>query len=206
MEGKEQRQQIVDFLRNVVGIQNTQLFRDALRYCYIAEVPKGKFLHEPDSPVPGPGFLMNGLLRIYGMSPITDTTHTDQFCSVPGQPVFPGWDSIPTPNIHVQALEASSVLIFPMEVARKLVPESMEAMRIFNRGAAANLSLQLELQNVLAQCDATQRYLWFLDKFPGLIYRVPHVYIASYLGITPVTLSRVRNSLRQSRSKKALIP
>ena len=38
-----------------------------------------------------------------------------------------------------------------------------------------------------------QRYEELLTKHPGIIQRVPQHYIASYLGITPVSLSRIRN-------------
>ncbi|MCS3163559.1 Crp/Fnr family transcriptional regulator [Bacteroides fragilis] len=38
-----------------------------------------------------------------------------------------------------------------------------------------------------------QRYEELLREYPGIIQRVPQHYIASYLGITPVSLSRIRN-------------
>lgn len=38
-----------------------------------------------------------------------------------------------------------------------------------------------------------QRYEELLKEYPGIIRRVPQHYIASYLGITPVSLSRIRN-------------
>ncbi|HEY0273231.1 MAG TPA: Crp/Fnr family transcriptional regulator [Chitinophaga sp.] len=41
----------------------------------------------------------------------------------------------------------------------------------------------------------TQRYQHLLDQHPEIIRRVPQHYIASYLGITPVSLSRIRHKL-----------
>lgn len=41
----------------------------------------------------------------------------------------------------------------------------------------------------------TERYQHLLDTQPQLIQRVPQHYIASYLGITPVSLSRIRNKV-----------
>lgn len=38
-----------------------------------------------------------------------------------------------------------------------------------------------------------QRYEELLEEYPCIIQRVPQHYIASYLGITPVSLSRIRN-------------
>ena len=40
-----------------------------------------------------------------------------------------------------------------------------------------------------------QRYLNLLKEKPHIIQRVPQQYIATYLGITPVSLSRIRNRL-----------
>ena len=38
-----------------------------------------------------------------------------------------------------------------------------------------------------------ERYAELLKEYPHIIQRVPQHYIASYLGITPVSLSRIRN-------------
>ena len=38
-----------------------------------------------------------------------------------------------------------------------------------------------------------QRYEELLKEYPHILQRVPQHYIASYLGITPVSLSRIRN-------------
>lgn len=44
--------------------------------------------------------------------------------------------------------------------------------------------------------DATSRYLEFMKNYPGLINRVPLTYIASYLGVTQQSLSRIRKDIR----------
>ncbi|MGS2764399.1 Crp/Fnr family transcriptional regulator [Sinomicrobium sp. M5D2P9] len=40
--------------------------------------------------------------------------------------------------------------------------------------------------------DATERYFYFLSRFPQAENRIPLFHIASYLGISPETLSRIR--------------
>lgn len=42
---------------------------------------------------------------------------------------------------------------------------------------------------------AQEKYLHFVEKYPWLLTRIPQSMIASYLGMTPETLSRVRNHL-----------
>jgi CRP-like cAMP-binding protein len=43
--------------------------------------------------------------------------------------------------------------------------------------------------------SAEDRYLQFVKKYPGLLQRVPQYQIASYLGITPEALSRIKAML-----------
>ncbi|MBL3655338.1 Crp/Fnr family transcriptional regulator [Fulvivirga sediminis] len=43
--------------------------------------------------------------------------------------------------------------------------------------------------------DATTRYLEFINNYPTLINRVPLTYIASYLGVTQQSLSRIRKNI-----------
>ena len=43
--------------------------------------------------------------------------------------------------------------------------------------------------------SAEERYLEFLDTYPSIVQRVPQTMLASYLGMTPETLSRIRKNL-----------
>jgi len=47
----------------------------------------------------------------------------------------------------------------------------------------------------LLKDNASKRYLDFLQDFPGLMNKIPQYYIASYLSITPESLSRIRKKL-----------
>ena len=51
-------------------------------------------------------------------------------------------------------------------------------------------------KNPVVSQDATTRYLQFLEKFPRLVNRIPLSYIASYLGVTQQSLSRIRKNIR----------
>ena len=55
----------------------------------------------------------------------------------------------------------------------------------------------IELQNRLLQTfsvTANERYESFLEQYPNLTTRLPNTQIASYLGITPEFLSKIRSS------------
>ena len=55
---------------------------------------------------------------------------------------------------------------------------------------------KLEKRSPLIEQDATTRYLTFIDKFPQLANRIPLSHLASYLGITPSSLSRIRKNIQ----------
>ncbi len=57
----------------------------------------------------------------------------------------------------------------------------------------------IELQNRLLQTFSTpayEQYENFLEQYPKLAHRLPNTQIASYLGITPEFLSKIRNDKR----------
>ncbi|SDT68892.1 cAMP-binding domain of CRP or a regulatory subunit of cAMP-dependent protein kinases [Mucilaginibacter mallensis] len=54
----------------------------------------------------------------------------------------------------------------------------------------------IERRSPLVSEDASTRYLSFFEYFPGLVNRIPLSYIASYLGITQQSLSRIRKNIR----------
>lgn len=53
---------------------------------------------------------------------------------------------------------------------------------------------QRELRLVLN--NATERYLYFREEYPGLENKIPQYHIASHLGITPIQLSRIRAKIK----------
>jgi CRP-like cAMP-binding protein len=55
---------------------------------------------------------------------------------------------------------------------------------------------EIERRSPLVSEDASTRYLSFIEKFPTLVNRIPLSYIASYLGITQQSLSRIRKNVR----------
>lgn len=58
------------------------------------------------------------------------------------------------------------------------------------------------LQNrviMLMSANVSERYQHFLDTYPDIVQRVPQRMIASYLGVTPEALSKVKSELLRSK-------
>lgn len=95
----------------------------------------------------------------------------------------------------VDAIEDSELVIMTRSFEAKmkgLVPAYLE----FNTMALHNAIRFMQRRiNQLLSATAEERYLDFINLYPNVTLRVPQWMIASYLGITPESLSRVRKEL-----------
>ena len=93
----------------------------------------------------------------------------------------------------IEALEPSelwSITKEGLECAMKNSPAFETYFRILIQTAYANLLV--ELSDIYAQ-DAKAKYNRLREHYPDLLQRVPQYLIASYLGVLPSSLSRIRN-------------
>ena len=92
----------------------------------------------------------------------------------------------------IEALEDSEILVTEFTSIQKLL-EYMPAMSAFYQ-AALQKAVAAKNQRIVSSMSATaeERYIEFLKKYSSLLQRVPQHMIASYLGISPETLSRIR--------------
>ena len=94
-----------------------------------------------------------------------------------------------------QAIECSSLLFITKLDLEKLYQEVPKFERIARILAEeAFLDLRNKIDSFILQ-DAKERYLSILTNRPELIRRIPQHYVASYLGIKPQSLSRIRKNL-----------
>jgi CRP-like cAMP-binding protein len=65
----------------------------------------------------------------------------------------------------------------------------------FQKIVNETLVTKINFQRSLLNLDAKDSYLQFLKTYPSILQRVPLNHIASFLGITPFSLSRIRKSI-----------
>ena len=95
-------------------------------------------------------------------------------------------------HIFIETMEDSDLLIFTPETKQQLferAPRFESAFRILVQRHLAVTQNRL-LHNITY--TAEQKYDEFLQTYPTIPLRVPQHYIASYLGITPEFLSKIR--------------
>lgn len=101
----------------------------------------------------------------------------------------PGYETIET-------LEASTLYRIPSQGISALYRESIEIAN-WGRKLAEIETLKIE-ERLIQQLfkSANERYQYLLQKEPNLLQKVKLGFIASYLGISQVTLSRIRSDIK----------
>ena len=139
-------------------------------------------------------FVYRGLLRFYYLSAEGKETNKafiaeNEFAgplasAVLGLPIYYG----------IQALEETTMLVASFAEFTELYPRDPLYERL-GRLLAEQLLVRKELRmRSMLEQSAGDRYLDFVKKHPDLVDRVPQYHLASYLGMTEVSLSRLKNS------------
>ncbi len=100
---------------------------------------------------------------------------------------------------NLQAVIDCKLLVFSKKDWEEISNTIVGWDKIADKAYRKCLIETIEKRSPLVSEDATTRYLLFLEKFPTLANRVPLSYIASYLGITQQSFSRIRKNIHSKR-------
>ena len=167
-----------------------------------ATLKKGDFLLKEGQMARSIYFVLSGVFRVY--QNIDGREITSYFSYSERNPFaasFPSFLTQSPSNEYVEAIESSSVISISYDQLNKLYDSSNGFERLGRILAEKNYLLAMERINSLQYQSARDRYNIFMKIYPGLLNRIPHHYIASYLGVTPESLSRIRKDLASSESK-----
>jgi CRP-like cAMP-binding protein len=95
----------------------------------------------------------------------------------------------------IQALEDSEVLVAKISDFEETVKNNPRLLAFYKKILDDALIMKEEHASSFKLLTNVERYKQFLAQYPGLEKRVKQYQLASYLGITPVSLSRIRSSL-----------
>jgi CRP-like cAMP-binding protein len=145
------------------------------------------------------GFVLNGMFRQYYTKDGEEKTTYFFF----ENHLFGSYISCITGKpslITIEALSDTSYISFPYKILLQLFEQSM-AWQKFGRLIAeyATIGLEERMVSLLLQ-SPEERYLDLLkSNKKKIIERVPQHYIANYLGITAVSMSRIRSRLLKNK-------
>ncbi|HYE55457.1 MAG TPA: Crp/Fnr family transcriptional regulator [Chitinophagaceae bacterium] len=110
-------------------------------------------------------------------------------CWITDQPAF---YQQTTASYTIQSLEGSVLLCLSFDDREKLCAKVPAMERFFRKKANDSFVKQQKRLLTYMTSEATERYHLFLEEYPGLIQRISKKTLASYLGVSRETLSRLR--------------
>ncbi len=160
--------------------------------CFKTEtLKKGDFFSKAGRISDRMGFVKSGLLRSFYTIKGKETT---TFFQIQGSiaVALPSFLKMKPAIENIQALETTELIIITRKDLQKLYNENWKWQQV-GRIFIEQYYIKMEERTVALQSQSAQElYDSFLIEFPELIKKVPLYYIASFLGISPETLSRIR--------------
>ncbi len=161
----------------------------------VRNIKKGELLLREGEVCRHTYFVEKGLLRMYSIAK-NGKEHIIQFA--PESWLMSDRSSLyfnEKSNYYIEAIEDSEVLFLSPDFFQNLnqsFPETVTNNDLLLQKHIRNL--QNRVNSLLAE-TAEERYLNFIKMYPNILQRVPQWMVASYLGVTPESLSRVRKEL-----------
>lgn len=188
------------YLIKNLAIQNIQL-DEITENLKTLEIPKNEYLLRVGEYCHHIFFVDKGLLRQF----YSDEKGKDHILSFAPENWFvtdreSSFFGKPTPY-SIQALENTTVTVIDDKFLNT-INHTFPSFAAYNTKLLHGHIRQLQKRiQLLLSASAEERYLEFIKMYPDILQRVPQTMVASYLGITPESLSRVRRELFQPEKR-----
>jgi CRP-like cAMP-binding protein len=162
---------------------------------FYKKIKKNQYLLEAGNKLSDIGYNINGLFRYfyidYEGNDITKYFVSDNNFILSISSLIEQAPSL----FYIQALTDSDVLLAPADRVFELIQRNAYWQKIYKYLLETTYILKEKREAEFLLYDATDRYLHFMQECPEIIKNAKQHYIASYLGIAPEHLSRIRAQL-----------
>lgn len=175
---------------------NPKMLLSLFRHLTIKSVKKGELLIQKGSTEKRLFFIRKGLIRSYAtnekMEEVTFQLFAEHHIFGNVHAVVFGEPS----RFDFQALEPTKVYTVEHEPFQKMLSKNPHLFD-FHRTYLSKIVMKQAFGRVesFVFLSPEERYQKYLQDYPNIIDRAPDKYIAHVLGITPVSLSRIRNRI-----------
>ncbi len=169
------------------------------QHCYYKKLKKKELLLQEGEVCRFSAFVVSGCLRSYRLDD-WGNEHTFKFVIKDWWIVDNESYSNGTPaQFNIQALEDSELIVLPKESFLLLLEQIPQLKPLVDR--LQSNSYNASQQRIYKQISASpeERYQAFVNTYPDIFNRVPLHMLASYLGISRETLTRIRSHFAKSK-------
>ncbi len=193
--------QAVDRLKEKILSLNVKISEKDLLYSISLykenNISKGEFIIKPGQYVKHWNFIISGCLCYYqvkdGQEKVLEFFEDNEFCT----DLYAYLEEKPS-NCYLKAMAETKILSVSKSDVEKSLNQSHELERFGRLSMQDSFIKAFRRISHLNTLSNEERYLRLLEKRPQLFQQVPQYLIASYLGITPVGLSKIRKRLSKS--------
>lgn len=180
------------FIAQYVNLSDKEL-QDISNKFKCKKIKKNNYLFRQGDTCKDLFFVTKGCLRLYYIKDGIEISVWFAFEQSSAIEIYSFISESPS-DYFLQAIEDSEVLYLPKTKLNKLYqsqPRMQEMMRNFWEDVILNLISRF---TALQKDSAEKRYLDLLDK-PTYLETIPQKYLASFIGVTPTSLSRIRKQI-----------
>ncbi len=188
-------QPLFEYLRQINPVSD-ELQEALIKNFKTVEVKKGSMLLHEGAICKNLWFLADGLLRSY---------HNIGDKEITSRIMFSGHIVISAGSFFTQTPATESIETLADTTVASLSYNALQ--HIYEKFPAFNYHTRIITEQyfykqeqrlyMLRKHDALAKYKFFLENYSEFLKEIPQKYIASFLGVTPETLSRTRNKLRK---------
>lgn len=169
---------------------------ELLQYCAYKQYSKGEIILSVGERCKNVGYVLKGIIRSYYLdksgNDVTKLFHTENHLFMDEGLVYYE-KSICT----FEALEDCDILLIPTKTTKDIIMQNEFLKDLYIVSLEGGLRYKITRKNAFLTKTATERYILFKNEYPNLDKRIKQSYIATYLGVAPETLSRIRRTLRE---------
>lgn len=180
-------------------VRDTSL-RVVFEQCTIKTFLKNDLIAKAGKTDPFEYFLLDGMLHSFSVTPDFDQVTTRIFLP----------HSVVTPHIvrtsdtkslqSLACLQDAVAAVISVDAFSRLMREYPDLNAFGHKVVERELILKTQRELALLTLPAKERLIRFRNEYPNLENLIPLTVISGFLGITPVSLSRLRNELANSKA------
>lgn len=195
MESTEDKQQLFFRFLNLFTDISEDDFAIIKEYFHVDQFPAGKvLLHEAET-AKQLFFVLKGILKIVSVSEkgnevIHFFVKENKFCTI-----LYSFQRGDTSSEGIVCATDVELIVFSKQGLEKLYTRLPYFESLMQNITQQTLLDKIRIRNSYMGEDATARYLKFITQNPDIMLRVPLSDVASYLGITQQSLSRIRREI-----------
>ncbi|MCE7054170.1 Crp/Fnr family transcriptional regulator [Algoriphagus sp. AGSA1] len=177
-------------IEEVIALTDDE-FASVSSYFFLQKFKKGAFLIRQGERVPYTYFVLSGLLKLIH----TDESGKEHILSFAmedwWETDYLAFTTNTRARMSLQCLEDSDILCISLLDYKNLCLAYPKIEHFFlQKATSGHIASQQRILSLLSS-DAKERYEGLLKRYPALVQRVPKSLLASYLGVSRETLSRL---------------